>query len=146
MVTEVRMTALSGQAWVGRGAFWGAELLCSLAWSSWWLHPQKYLASCALQVTLCRGLNFCVPPSSYVEIKVRVLGGGALGRWLSHEVEASRMGLYPHKRDPEGFLFLSALWAHSEETSIYSSEEGSQQSLVTLASSARTSSLYNFEK
>ena len=49
-----------------------------------------------LVLAYCYGMNFYVPPNSYVEIlmpNVMVLGNGPFGRWLGHGDEALMNGI-----------------------------------------------------
>ena len=63
-------------------------------------------------------LNVSVPPNSYVEIpnpKVIVLGGGAFGRWLDHEVGALMDGISALIKEVWGWAkwlmpVIPALW------------------------------------
>lgn len=50
----------------------------------------------------CNSLNVCAPQNLYVKIlspKMIMLGGGAVGRWLSHEQSLQECDQCPYKRD-----------------------------------------------
>lgn len=55
--------------------------------------------------------------NSHVEIQmpvVMVLGSGAFGKWLGHEVKPSWMGLVSTKEIPDSSLAPSNMQGHSE--------------------------------